>query len=107
MKLPDGNKEIRPLSASFTISDALSSFLRKINVKGEQSDACGLFGYTTFNCVKYTENIPVREKQGRTQRCSRYAVYSLSLHADFSITLRTKLPLLSFLAMEKKVGYRV
>lgn len=63
MKLPDGNKEIRPLSASFTISDALSSFLRKINVKGEQSDACGLFGYTTFNCVKYTENIPVRESR--------------------------------------------
>jgi anthranilate synthase component 1 len=63
MKLPDGNKEIRPLSASFTISDVLSSFLRKINVKGEQSDACGLFGYTTFNCVKYTENIPVRESR--------------------------------------------
>ena len=63
MKLPDGNKEIRPLSASFTISDALSSFLRKINVKGERSDACGLFGYTTFNCVKYTENIPVRESR--------------------------------------------
>ena len=63
MKLPDGNKEIRSLSASFTISDALSSFLRKINVKGEQSDACGLFGYTTFNCVKYTENIPVRESR--------------------------------------------
>jgi len=41
----------------------LSSFLRKINVKGEQSDACGLFGYTTFNCVKYTENIPVRESR--------------------------------------------
>ena len=63
MKLPDGNKEIRPLSASFTISDALSSFLRKLNVKGEQRDACGLFGYTTFNCVKYTENIPVRESR--------------------------------------------
>jgi anthranilate synthase component 1 len=63
IKLPDGEKEIRPLSASFTISDALSGFLQRIKVEGEHSDVCGLFGYTTFNCVKYTENIPVRESK--------------------------------------------
>lgn len=63
IKLPDGEKEIRPLSASFTISDALNGFLQKIKVEGEHSDVCGLFGYTTFNCVKYTENIPVRESR--------------------------------------------
>ena len=63
MKLPDGKKEVRPLSVSFTISDALSGFLQRINVEGEHSDACGLFGYTTFNCVKYTEDIPVRESR--------------------------------------------
>ena len=62
MKLPDGIKKSVPVGF-FHDFRCIEQFPSKINVKGERSDACGLFGYTTFNCVKYTENIPVRESR--------------------------------------------
>ena len=61
MKYPDGCRYERQLSDSFTIADALSGFIADIEVEGPDKNACGLFGYTTFNCVKYTENIAIRE----------------------------------------------
>lgn len=62
-RFPDGNEEQKQLSGSFTVSDALNGFIRQIDVSGGEKDHCGLFGYTTFNCVKYTENIPIRESR--------------------------------------------
>lgn len=61
MKYPDGCRYERQFSDSFTIADALSGFIADIEVEGPDKNACGLFGYTTFNCVKYTENIAIRE----------------------------------------------
>ncbi|MFA7493390.1 MAG: anthranilate synthase component I family protein [Proteiniphilum sp.] len=62
--LSSGDKEEqRPLSDDFTISDALSSFIDSFEVTGEEKEQCGLFGYTTFNCVKYTEDIAIRESK--------------------------------------------
>ena len=61
MKYPDGSRHEQQLSDSFTIADALSGFIADIEVEGPDKNACGLFGYTTFNCVKYTENIAIRE----------------------------------------------
>ncbi len=29
--------------------------------EGEGSDFCGLYGFTTFNAVRYFENIPVKD----------------------------------------------
>ena len=61
MKYPDGSRHEQQLNDSFTIADALSGFIADIEVEGPDKNACGLFGYTTFNCVKYTENIAIRE----------------------------------------------
>jgi anthranilate synthase component 1 len=61
MKYPDGSRYEQQLTDSFTIADALSGFIADIEVEGPDKNACGLFGYTTFNCVKYTENIAIRE----------------------------------------------
>lgn len=58
---PDGRELQQELSEEFSISDALINFTGSFNVSGDQSEQCGLFGYTTFNCVKYTEEIDVRE----------------------------------------------
>ena len=63
VKFPDGKKEEHQLSDSYTISDALSRFIQEIKVEGTNNEQCGLFGYTTFNCVKYTEQIPVKESK--------------------------------------------
>lgn len=58
---PDEKEEKKELSDDFSISDALTDFSKRFEITGDDKDACGLFGYTTFNCVKYTENIAIRE----------------------------------------------
>ena len=63
---PDGRQKQRELSESFTISDALIGFTESFEVTGDEAARCGLFGYTTFNCVKYTENIDIRESKEST-----------------------------------------
>lgn len=60
---PDGTEEQQNLSGSFTISDALNRFISHFEVEGDELQQCGLFGYTTFNCVKYTEQIAIRESK--------------------------------------------
>lgn len=63
IKYPDESHHEQQLTDSFTIADALSGFIADIKVEGPDKNACGLFGYTTFNCVKYTENIAIRESR--------------------------------------------
>ena len=62
-QFPDDKEEKQALSESFTISDALNCFISRFEVTGSDLEQCGLFGYTTFNCVKYTENIAIRESR--------------------------------------------
>ncbi|MDR3194569.1 MAG: anthranilate synthase component I family protein [Tannerella sp.] len=58
---PDGTAVHRPLSADFSVADALNVFLSAFDVEGEGNAFCGLFGYTAFDAVRYFENIPVME----------------------------------------------
>ena len=63
MLLPDEIEECRELSDNFTISDTLNNFIERFEVEGDENGNIGLFGYTTFNCVKYTENINIKESK--------------------------------------------
>ena len=58
---PDGNQVNTPLNESFTIELAMNRFINSFKVEGENTEVCGLYGYTTFNAVKYFENIPIKE----------------------------------------------
>lgn len=58
---PDGGKEVTPISESFNVSDAMNNFLSRYSIEGANKEACGLFGYTAFDAVRYFENIPVAE----------------------------------------------
>ncbi|MCD7899308.1 MAG: anthranilate synthase component I family protein [Bacteroides sp.] len=58
---PNGQQEETPLSAEITVEKALNRFIQQFDVKGDHNDVCGLYGYTTFNAVKYFEQIPVKE----------------------------------------------
>ncbi|MFR9502842.1 MAG: anthranilate synthase component I family protein [Rikenellaceae bacterium] len=58
---PDGSCEEYPLSEERSIEQAIDNFLGRFSVSGECSEVCGLYGYTTFNAVKYFENIAVKE----------------------------------------------
>ena len=63
MTFPNDKEENKELSEDFTISDALNNFIDRFDVGESENGNIGLFGYTTFNCVKYTENINIKESK--------------------------------------------
>ena len=67
---PDGKVEKQELPAfgegkgeecKLAISKAINDFIQSFHVEGEDKDFCGLYGFTTFNSVRYFENIPVKD----------------------------------------------
>lgn len=58
---PDNSRIETLLTEEYTVEKAMNGFIRQFNVTGEYADVCGLYGYTTFNAVKYFEKIPVKE----------------------------------------------
>jgi anthranilate synthase component 1 len=58
---PDGSRKVIPLTESYRVSDAMRDFLKHFSVEGENSDVCGLFGYTAFDSVRYFEPVPIAE----------------------------------------------
>lgn len=67
---PDGRVEEKELPAfgegkgekcKLAISKAFNDFIHAFHVEGEGSECCGLYGFTTFNAVRYFENIPVKD----------------------------------------------
>ena len=61
---PDGRVEEHPLNDTYRVEDALTDFLAHFRVSGEGSSYCGLYGYTTFNAVRYFEHIDVKDSRG-------------------------------------------
>ena len=59
--LPDGTTESQPLTAEYGVAEAIEAFTKRINVTGDYAHYGGLYGYTTFNSVRYFENIPVKD----------------------------------------------
>ncbi|MDR1455611.1 MAG: anthranilate synthase component I family protein [Tannerella sp.] len=58
---PGGETVVRPLSAGWSVADALNGFTDRFEVDGPDCEYCGLFGYTAFDAVRYFEDIPVKE----------------------------------------------
>ena len=50
------------ISPDYQTDKAINALLKRINIKGSESSLCGLFGYTSFNAVRYFENIPVKDE---------------------------------------------
>ena len=57
---PDKSREERPLTPEFQVEDAFQYFLRQFQVEGEYARYGGVYGYTTFNAIRYFEQIPVK-----------------------------------------------
>ncbi len=67
---PDGNVVKQELPAfgegkgeecKLAISKAINDFIQSFQVEGDGKEFCGLYGFTTFNAVRYFENIPVKD----------------------------------------------
>ena len=59
---PDGGVMEENIRPDFQADKAINALLQHIKVKGWDSEFCGLFGYTSFNAVRYFENIPVKDE---------------------------------------------
>ena len=62
INLPDGTKEEHEISSSFTVADAIHRLTDQVEVNGAYADICGLYGYTSFNAVRYFEGINVKDE---------------------------------------------
>ena len=59
---PDGSTLVRELSADFGTAEAIHALTDHIQVEGDDAGIMGLFGYTSFNAVRYFENIAVKDE---------------------------------------------
>ena len=59
---PDGSNEQHEINNNYGSADAIHALIDHIKVTGEHADTCGLFGYTSFNAVRYFENIDVKDE---------------------------------------------
>ena len=59
---PDGMVEKHVMDDNFGTAEAIHSLIDSIQVTGEDASLFGLFGYTTFNAVRYFENINVADE---------------------------------------------
>ena len=59
---PDGSVMEETIRPDFQSDKAINALLKQIKVEGCDSEFCGLFGYTSFNAVRYFENIPVKDE---------------------------------------------
>ena len=60
---PDKSREEEALSAEFRVEDAFRKFLGRFRVEGEYARYGGVYGYTTFNAIRYFEQIPVKDSR--------------------------------------------
>ena len=59
---PDGQYDKHEINAQYDVAAAIHTLIDQIEVDGEDANVCGLFGYTSFNAVRYFENIPVKDE---------------------------------------------
>lgn len=58
---PDGSRTVRAVSDSYRVDMAINDFLARFDVTGDDAGVCGLYGYTSFNAVRYFEHIGVKD----------------------------------------------
>lgn len=61
-RYPDGTEERRAINKDYDTAQLITDFLNKFHIEGDDKNNCSLFGYTTFNAVRYFENIQVKDE---------------------------------------------
>ena len=62
ISFPNGSNEQHEINKNYGSSAAIHALIDNIKVTGEHADICGLFGYTSFNAIRYFENINVKDE---------------------------------------------
>lgn len=59
---PDGKSTEKAINDDYLPSMLINDFLNEFDVKASDGTTLGLFGYTSFNTVKYTEHIAIKDE---------------------------------------------
>ncbi len=62
IKFPDGTQTEHKIDENYGSAQVINEFLDAFEITGENSKYCGLYGYTSFNAVRYFENINVKDE---------------------------------------------
>ena len=62
VSFPDGSTERHEVNKDYRSDKAIHALIDHISVTGEHADSCGLYGYTSFNAVRYFEDIAVKDE---------------------------------------------
>lgn len=100
-RFPDGCREMHPITAHYRVEHALRDFLSRFSVEGEYSNYCGLYGYTSFNAVRYFEEIPVKDSR-ESKNDAPDMLYILYRYLVIFNDFRNELMLLQMLTPEEK-----
>ncbi len=78
--LPDGKSETATISESLSVADAIEGFMARFNIDGDY----GVYGYTSFDTVKYLEPIDVSPSSPSQNDAADvlYVLYKYSLQFD-------------------------
>lgn len=91
MLYPDKTEHQVDITDSCSVSDAFDDFIKMFSVEGNDSAYCGLYGYTSFNAVRYFEHIDVKDsKEAKNDAPDiHYIMYKyLLVFNDFSSELK-------------------
>lgn len=61
-KYPNGETVSKPITEEYDVAQCINEFLGQFSVTGADSQYCGVYGYTSFNAVRYFENIAVKDE---------------------------------------------
>ena len=62
MLFPDGTVQEYAISADYDAASLINEFMSHFSIEGDGSNYCGLYGFTTFNAVRYFENISIKDE---------------------------------------------
>ena len=62
ISFPNGKVLSQPINTDFGCAEAIHTLIDSIHIEGDDATVCGLFGYTSFNAVRYFENIAVKDE---------------------------------------------
>ncbi len=62
IKFPDGTQTEHKIDENYGSAQIINEFLDAFEITGDNSNYCGLYGYTSFNAVRYFENINVKDE---------------------------------------------
>lgn len=96
-KYPDGKITETSINEIFTSADLINQFIESFDITGPDSNYCGLYGYTSFNAVRYFENINVKDET-QSQNDAPDLIYILYKDVIVFDHFRNELTLIEMLA---------